>query len=73
VPQGAASVKSVAIVVIHEHGSRTTPVRFLIRDHDRKFTDRFDAVFESSPLARAGTRHKGPLPLARAVLRAEPS
>jgi putative transposase len=26
---------------------RPAPIRFLIRDHDRKFTSRFDSVFES--------------------------
>src|SRR5207237_588652 len=33
---------------------RAEPIRFLIRDHDRKFTDGFDAVFEAEniPIVR---------------------
>jgi putative transposase len=39
-------------------GERPQPVRFLIRDHDRKFTDSFDAVFEPKAPESYGLRFK---------------
>jgi len=43
----AAWVTQPARQVTWTHSERSQPVRFLIRDRDRKFTDSFDAVFEA--------------------------
>jgi hypothetical protein len=40
-------VKQQARQVTWSLAERAEPVRFLIRDHDRKFTSSFDAIFES--------------------------
>ncbi|MGH9200203.1 MAG: hypothetical protein ACRD2A_03080, partial [Vicinamibacterales bacterium] len=39
---------------------REKPVRFLIRDHDGKFTNRFDAVFEAQGTRIIGTPVQAP-------------
>jgi putative transposase len=39
---------------------RSAPMRFLIRDRDRKFTDRFDDVFRSEGIEVVRTPFRGP-------------
>ena len=41
-------------------GDRPHPIRFLIRDHDRKFTNAFDAVFESEGITIVRTPIQAP-------------
>jgi putative transposase len=41
-------------------GEREEPVRFLIRDRDRKFTSRFDAVFEAQAVRVVRTPVQAP-------------
>jgi hypothetical protein len=46
----SAWVAQQARQVVWTLGDRPQQIRFLIRDHDRKFTDGFDAVFESESI-----------------------
>jgi putative transposase len=41
---------------------RSEPIRFLIRDRDQKFTDRFDEVFRSDRIAIVRTPFRAPQP-----------
>ena len=46
--------------VVWTFAERTEPVRFLIRDHDRKFTAGFDAVFEAENIRIVRTPVQAP-------------
>jgi putative transposase len=40
-------------------GERTDSVRFLVRDHDRKFSGSFDGVFEAQGIRNCSDAHSG--------------